>query len=155
MLLAGGDAVDQIAVTLSEPGAILAVLSYNRKIDMRAEVELPHEALAAESLVADCRKGRSHWREEYTALGEPCGWSFAGHGVKADALHPSLAGVEGLAAGEESGVGIAVGQAHLTVIRAEQGSGIARTVVERVAQHLNSELVVSHLAEDVAVADAG
>ena len=49
-------------------------------------------------------------------------------------------------------VGVAVGQDHGAVIRTQQRRRIPRTVIVGVAHDFSAKLVVTHLAENVAIA---
>src|ERR1700693_4014005 len=80
--------VGYIAIPLSKPCVILAVLSHDREVDMGAEVELTNEALAAEGLVADRGGARTiSATEDGSALGEPRSGRLADHGIEANALN--------------------------------------------------------------------
>src|SRR5271166_2210973 len=138
---------DGVTVTLPEPWAIGAVLGDDLKVEVRAEVELPHETFAAEALIADSRTSDGN-----SAGGEIVGRRLADHGVEADAFYSELAGVKSLASGKEAGVGIrSCSEIYIAISRTEKGGGVSRTIVPAVAHHLEAELVVAHLAEDVAI----
>src|SRR5260370_14487370 len=66
-------------------------------------------------------------------------------------MQSGLARIDGLAGSEESGVGIAVGQAGRAIIRTEKREGITSTIIPGVPHQLGTELVVSHFAPDVSV----
>src|SRR4029077_18082216 len=120
----GGIAVGDVAVALTEPDAVLTMLSYNLKVDVLAEVELPDEALATERLVAD-----GGVPKKVAAGGEPGGGSLADHGIETNSLDPGFARVEGLAGGKESGIAVAVGQAHASIVGAKERCRIASPIV--------------------------
>src|SRR5580658_1282397 len=125
------------------------MLRYDREIDMRAEIKLPDEALATETLVGDSRSAEGH-----RALSQIISCRFSCHGVEPDPLHPELARVEGLAPGKEPGVGVGSGtQVHVSVTRTDQGGGNAGAIVHRMPHVLEAELVVANLTEDVSVTD--
>src|SRR6202034_202379 len=87
---------NRIAITLPKPRVIRAMLRHHRKIDVRAEVELPHEPLAAEPLVRHSRT-----TQRYLALGEIVSRRLSDHGVEPDPLHSQLARIKRLASGKE------------------------------------------------------
>src|SRR5579863_761770 len=151
-VVVGSDAVDEIAITLTEPGVILAMLSDDLQIEMLAEVKLPNEAFATEVLVPNCsaRNYRAAARRS-AILGQPCGRSLSHHGVETNSLHASLASVKSLAGSEESRISVSIGQLGGAVIGAEDRGRVTRAVVEGVTHHFNPELVISHLSEDVAI----
>src|ERR1700733_1075641 len=117
-------------------------------VEMWTEVELPDEALAAEALIADSRAPKGN-----LAGSQIVGGRLSYHGVEPDALDSQLAGIKSLAPGKEPGIGVGSGrQVHVAITRAEKCARVAGTVVRAVAHHFQTELVVAHLAEDVAIA---
>src|ERR1035438_4685198 len=81
-----GCSADEVAVPLPKPGAILAVLGHNLKVDVRAKVKLPDKSFSAEGLVADSRT-----RDDGCAStgGGPSGGRKAHKGVSRSEEHTS------------------------------------------------------------------
>src|SRR5450755_2609751 len=114
---------------------------------MLSEVELADEAFATEALVVGAGT-----RNQRAAASLPSGGSLASHHVEAETLHSELAGIECLTAGDEGGIGLgAGGQADVAVVRTNQRHRVARAIVQGVAHNLDTQLVVSHLPEVIAI----
>src|SRR5579872_69560 len=126
----GCHSVNQITVTLAKPSAIPAVLSDDLKIDMLAEIELTHETFAMERLVAD---GSARKNGRTPVLGNPRGRSLADHGIEAETLDTSFAGVESLAGGKKSGISIAIRELGRAIVRAQKGGGISGAIIPGMA----------------------
>src|SRR5579863_4181026 len=100
---------------------------------MLAEVELSHEALAAEGLVANRGGARTvGTTKQRTTLSEPGRRRRSDHGIEANTLHAKLASVESLAGGKESSIGVTVRQAGLPIVGAQQRRRVTCSVVVRV-----------------------
>src|SRR5579863_3445687 len=140
--------IDWITVPLTEPSAILAMLSDHLKIEVLAEVKLPDKALTAEGFVADASS--RDWRAPGRQVVRR---SFTDHGVGADTINSQFARVEGLAGRKETRVGVSIRQADVSIVGTEHGRGITGAIVIRVSHHFDAKLVVTHLPEDIAVAD--
>src|ERR1035441_3722566 len=116
---------------------------------MLSKVELADEAFATETLVVGAGT-----RNQRPAASLPRAGSLASHHVKAETLHSELTGIECLTAGDECRIRLgAGGQADVAVVRTNQRHGVARAIVQGVAHNLDTQLVVSHLPEVIAVTD--
>src|SRR5579859_1386099 len=142
-----GGASDQIAIALPEPDVVPAVLGYNLKVEVLAEVELSHKPFPVEGLVPESRA-----RYGSAAGREVVRRSLPDHGVGTDPIHSKLAGVERLAESEEPRIGIPVREARVSIRGTEQCGRVSGPVIPRVPHQFRAKLVISHLAEDVAVA---
>src|ERR1035437_245923 len=150
---AGGNArirrigIDKVAIALSKPRAVPAVLCDNGDVGMLTEVELADEAFAVETLVPCSRT-----RNRRTPAGKPSRGSQPEHGIEANPVHPQFAGVKCLTGGEEPGIRVgAVGQADLAVVRTEQRRRVPSAIIVGMPHHLDAELVVAHLSEGIAI----
>src|ERR1700730_8000609 len=111
------------------------------------EEKLAKDACAVKAAVADS----GAWYAERSVLGRATGIStgklkirgrLPNVGKGTDALHTEASQLKGLAGGEKSVIAATGGQSWRTVVRTEQGHGIASAVIFGMAHHFQADLIV-------------
>src|SRR3954470_10164941 len=115
-----GDTIDHITISCTEPLAIRSVLGNNLKIQF-AEVEETYKTFAAESLVANPGTRNRNGRPTARVCKETCR-CLSSHDVEAHAIGSQPANLEGMAAANESTIGVtAVWHVRIAVRGAQKG----------------------------------